>query len=437
MRILDRYTTEHISDVKDSRLSDLKNFFAGNSVLSAEEKISALKDIREVIRKNSESYVIQLARETGNPAASCREEIGVSLEIVESAFSLQAAGYPVNKSELVDVENYLVTRTAVPNAKGLSITPRINPFYRFVENLVSAILNGTTLVIRVSSVGSLTVSSFWNDVSRTLKTQILPVFMESDGVNLRKLIRALEVSTARFMGSRENYLKLLSESRADSIQGCTRKRSYALIWDDSDPDISANIIAHQALVGTKDPEFAPHRVLVKKDRMEYISNRIAEEAFLLKAGDPGDPQTDISCFLTSGDLENFLLAVEDEIKNWGEPIATPVRDKNSLSPAIFRCSDSPGALWNNTEFGPFIIIRGIDSLEEAVEILNSDTRAGSILVFSNDLNVLNFVDHNTYLDYILCDPPSILKYRDIFRIENSLQESIESISGKRRKIVWK
>lgn len=435
MKVFNRYTAEPSGEIADTVPGDVRKFYSDNR--SASDLSVLLHNARKTIDGNRNSYSQMLSSETGNPILKCREEISASVDLLDYACSLLAADPSPNQhhSSIRELQEFSVIEKTRPVRRVLSITSGINPFFRFIENFCAAVVTTSRTAVRVSSVGAGTVSAFWENLQGKEEAPVTPVFMSPDGKSMKELERS--ASNVVFMGEKENFLKVRKNSTQGKVSGFIRKKSYALVWEHSDPDAAAKAIVSLALAGIRDPEFAPHRVFVESDSFKYLTNRIVEETLRLRTGDPAATETDIPCMLSGGHTDAFMEAVDGEIKKWGNELTTPVREGNSVSPAVFSCSETPGNLWTEMKYGPFIITRSTDSLAEVAEAVNSDQDAGSMLVFSSDLNTMKYIENNTSLDYVLRDAPYDLSYSDIFRITDTFHSTMRMMTESGRKVEWK
>ncbi len=432
MRVYNRYTSEKLSDLKDSRLSDITAFLGSEK--ESRDPEDTLAVALSILESKKEQYSKTLASESGNPVTLSREEIVASIRLLRFASSNMHSDLRTSVNES---DEFRTIEERAPKGNAVGITPRINPLYRFVELLVSSLLTGTKTVARPSYVGALTISEFWKEMNSGEIHGFMPAFMSSGGNNLKKLLSSGYVSSVIFTGSRESHLAVLKNSVPGTVSGTVRKKAYALVPDGADLDSAAKTVAELSLRGTRDPEFSPHRVLFLGDSFEYFTNRLMEESLKLRSGDPASPDTDVSCFLSGEQADAFTSQVDGELQTWGEQLTTPVRQNNSFSPAVFRASEKPGTLWNEALFGPFIIAREVESLNSAAEIIRSDSEAGSLFLFSSDANMLKYADRNTRLEYLFSDTPGYLGYEDIFKMENSLHRTMESMTTGRRRVTWK
>lgn len=435
MKIYNRFSSELSHEIRDSTPAEIRRFFSENLRESKPELL--LHDARKNLDRKRDEYSRMLSLETGNTVLKCREEINASVELIDLAISLFAADPDpeVLHSRARALRKFMVIERSRPLDRILSITSAINPLYRFVENLCAATITSSRTAVRLSSVGAGTVSAFWGDVEAKKDASILPVFALPESRCMRELEKT--ASKIIFMGENDNYLKIRKKAAATSSSGFLRRKCYALVWEHADLDAAASAISSLALSGMRDPEFTPHRVFVESGSFKYLTNRIVEESLKLRSGDPTSIECEIPCMLSPDHADAFMGAVEDEIKVWGNQLTAPSREGNSVSPAIFSCSETPGKLWNEMKYGPFIITRSAESLAEVVDVINSDKDGGSIILFSGDLNTLKYIENRTSLDFILRDPPGDMSYSDIFRIEDTFRSTMRLMTEKNRTVDWK
>lgn len=438
MKVLNRYTSQETGSLTETRFSEIADFLKGEVLPEEFDREEAMSFIPGIIDSNSEKYAILLARGTGNALSDCRIEISASADLLRGAYSLLSgqeqdfsganfASQPGGFSQFSD---------GLPLRGALCILPGRNPFYRFAESVAASCISGTRTVIRTSSLGISSIMSFWKDLSGRLSGMVLPAVLSREGNTLRKLVASELPEKIIFRGSGSAYREIRKKAGSRDISGTLNGRCHALVWNDADLDYAAKSIVNLSLKGMRDSSMIPSRVIVHDESAEYLSNRIVEEALKLRSGDPADPSTDISSLASAEHVSAFMEAVGDERKNWAEELLSSSVDHNAATPAVFIEAEKSGSLWNSMEYGPFVVIRKVKSTADAMALLKADSSAQRLMVYTSDLNLVQYVSANSGT-HIMINVPPHADHRSMLRVDGSFLRLVLSMKKMRETVIWK
>lgn len=437
MKVYNRYTSQQIGSVRETGFGELSGFLQKDGLKGKQEPEKIASSLSRALESLSGSLPGILSAETGNTITSCRDEILASRKLADSFSSIAWNQHALNSTFAYAGSHRLSTaREGTAGGTVLAILSGVNPVYRFTEIMIASLLTGSRAIIRPSTAGALSIRNIWKEIESVVSDSAFIATFSAGSQTLTKLLKAEYISTVIFQGRSENRLSVRKRMHSAESFEPTDTRSYSLIWSDADNDSASLSATRLALSGLKHPGFTPHRVLVHQDSLQYVSNRIAEEAMALKAGNPDDPSTDIPSFLSAEDVTSFMNSVEDEKKNWGEQLTTPFVYSTSVGPAVLRISENPGKLWTQGQTGPFILIRPVKSLAEAGELIKNDGRARSLYVYTSDMNVTNYLRQNTRVGNLIIDPPPSISLYELFSIQGGLESAVSAMTQERKIVYW-
>lgn len=407
MKVLSAYDSSRIGSLQETPFGVVDKFLAEKKKDADCE--GTFSSLRNELLKNKDSYATTLARETGNPLSWCRDEVGEAIRILDSRLRIipdmeikEKTRNGLNKSILESIPGRLV----------LSIGSKAFPLLHFIDSAVSALMAGSKTVYRPSIRGAFTIQTLWKNAVPYHNSEFLPVFLQHGSSNFRRLISFPIYDHVVIHGTQRSW-KNINKMVSAPVTLDRKYTASAIVWD-GDLDIIARSLAG-SLRGIKSMQFTPKRILVKNEILDYICNAVAEESLKIGAGDPTNQRTEIPCFLSSQDKDVFYSDVESERKEWNKIISEPVGDENSSSPAIIKVTGKEGPLWGRKPFWPFMVFKGIDSIEEGLNII-SHTDDGAVLLYSEDMSILGkFLS----LHYnIIVNPPGFSSPADYIRLES-------------------
>lgn len=399
-----------LGDVSETKLSSVSDFIGNPSTLkNADDFVMGL---RNELRNHAEKYASLLSAETGNPITWCREEIN---ETVRSLDSWNKHGY--NSEEKVKLLNsrFHAIFEMIPAPFTLVIGSKIAPLLNFVVHFLSSLETGSRLIYSPSKYGSLTLSSLWEDVSEGPQMSFLPLFSNHEGSNFRNILANAGRMRIIFRGTDESMHVLLRKAPVH-LTIDEKIQSVAVVLD-GDTDLIARSIA-SSLRWVKDTMFSPKRVLVKEELLEYMFNAVSEESYRLRFGDPCDSLTDLPGFMSSTDRDAFIEDIAQEKNQWNTLHSDPEIIGNSSSPAILKVEDKFGPFWNRGPFWPFLVMKGIKSVDEAFGMLRNEQRA--IVLYSEDVGIVKKFLSSGF--NIISNPPAFISAAEYLSLESCSKE---------------
>ncbi len=438
MIVYNRYTAEKAGTVRETGYPQIRRFLDQESQATGLDSLDTIRNLEKLLNSKFDEFASSLSIETGNTFSDCRGEVQASIYACQNAVSGVESGR-IFSGELKRGKLFaapVTQESVIRTGSALCITSSYSPLYRFVETVIAALLSGSRSVIRPSSTGISAIMTLWEGLNDSRPETIIPVALTSSSSVLKRLVHSEQIENLVFRGSRDTFSILQKTALNKKLTGFIGGTSYAMVLSDADLDEAALAISRIVLSGLRDPGFTPHRVLVMQENAQYLSNRIVEESLKFRHGNPSDASTDISSLPTMEHVNLFIDAVTDEKKNWAEPLTEPLIDNNSVSPAVLRVSEKPGMLWSELNYGPFIAIRAVNSVEEAFSLLGYDRFAASLYIFTSDLNMQKYVSSNSRAEYIIENPPPTISRSDFFRIENSLERTLSALQNRRINAYW-
>jgi len=160
-----------------------------------------------------------------------------------------------------------------------------------------------------------------------------------------------------------------------------------IVMDDADLDMVVRATLFSAAGTTGQRCTSLRRLLVHKDVIDDLSDRLVGAFGQIRLGDPLDDDTLIGPLVDRAAVDTTKAAIEIALEQGGELIAggnEPDRKGFFLEPAIVRIpADAP--IVQTETFGPIMYLIEVDSLDEAIAVQNGVPQGLSSAIFTDSV----------------------------------------------------
>ncbi|MEI7058820.1 aldehyde dehydrogenase family protein [Nocardioides sp. CCNWLW239] len=169
-----------------------------------------------------------------------------------------------------------------------------------------------------------------------------------------------------------------------------------LVLPDADIDAAASAGAWGSFLHQGQICMTTGRHLVPKDKVEEYAAKLAAKAEAIPVGDPTDPANALGPIIDQRQLENVHAIVEDTVAAGAKLLAGGTHDGLFYRPTVLADVPLDSPAFSQEIFGPVAPVVGYDSVEEAIEIINSSEYGLSVsLLTANPFKAFEFADRIT------------------------------------------
>ncbi|MBI5218996.1 MAG: aldehyde dehydrogenase family protein [Bacteroidia bacterium] len=151
------------------------------------------------------------------------------------------------------------------------------------------------------------------------------------------------------------------------------------------------------------------RIYVQEKIFDEFTTKFTESVSKLKAGNPLDPNTDISAMI---DEENAIRIEEwiQEAVNGGAKILTGGKRKNLLvEPTILTSTNHTMKVNCQEAFGPVVTLEKYQSFEEAVALVNKTEYGLQAGVFTDSIHEMNYAFNHLEVGGVMINEASLFR----------------------------
>jgi aldehyde dehydrogenase (NAD+) len=355
--------------------------------------------LAQLIKAETESLAVLMARECGKVLNECRAEIVEGLHMVQYVFG--TARMPMGEvlaSEIAEKDAYVRRK---PRGVAAIITPWNFPFAVPLWMLGPSLLEGNTVIFKPSedtpAIGQALVELF----ERAGFPPGVINLVHGAGEVGELLVRDPRVNLVLFTGSYEvgSKIQQLSAGIVDRICACEMgSKSAVIVCEDARMDIAVTAGILSAFKTSGQRCVSAGRILVHEKRFEEFADRFVQLARRLNIGDPLDERNFTGPVINEAAVRKISyynqLAREEGgevLLDGGRMLDEAHRDGWYMSPFIYRIHHRPGIRCIREEvFGPHVALIPFASNEEAAAIYNDTDYGLSLAVITEDYRAMRY-----------------------------------------------
>ena len=388
------YTEEIVAEfnlLTDSQINkqidNSKKAFTDWSQTSLTDRLSYIKKVAEVLRKNKRKYAETITKEMGKPIKESLAEVEKCAWLcdyyVENAENFL-------KPEIVKTEAKKSYVTFEPLGIVLSIMPWNYPFWQVFRFAIPTIIVGNVSLLKHASnvpISALEIESIFKEAG--LPKNVFKTLLISSKSTM-KLIEEDKVEAISLTGSNK------AGSQVGALAGKQIKKVVLelggsdpfIILDDANIDKAAEAAVSSRFINAGQSCVAAKRFIVMESVAKEFKNKFTNKLKQLKVGDPMDESTDIGPLAKKEFVEELETKLDDA-KNKGANITLAENNTSKgffFTPCIVSNTNQDMDVLTDETFGPIAPISIVKTEEEAITLANSSEYGLGASIWSKDTN---------------------------------------------------
>lgn len=354
------------------------------------ERTQFIYALREKLLQRIDEIAASITREGGKVLSDARAEVTRAIEVLEVA---AATPMTMQGRVLEGVARGINTETIrQPVGVCAAITPFNFPAMVPMWFLPFAITCGNTFVLKPSEQVPLTSEL----ICHILEEIGLPagvvnlVHGAHDAVN--GILDSPGISAVSFVGSvnTAKYIYRRAAENGKRVQALGGAKNFMVVMPDAIVDKTVSNVLGSAFGNAGQRCMAGSVLVTVGAARQAIMGRLKEEAQKLVAGDGTDPKSALGPVISKSACERIHDCIEAGVKEGAELLVDGRRPKavpaggNFVGPTILN-NVKPGMRVAREEiFGPVLSVMHVDTLDEAIEIVNRDPRGNGTSIFTEN-----------------------------------------------------
>jgi malonate-semialdehyde dehydrogenase (acetylating)/methylmalonate-semialdehyde dehydrogenase len=346
--------------------------------------------LREQMLKRIDELAASITREGGKILSDARAEVTRSIEVLEVAC---ATPMTMQGRVLEGVARGIDTETVrQPVGVCAAITPFNFPAMVPMWFLPFAIVCGNTFVLKPSEQVPLTSEI----IGHILEDIGLPpgvvniVHGAHDAVNA--ILDSPGIRAVSFVGSvnTAKYIYRRAAENGKRVQALGGAKNYMIVMPDAVVDKTVSNILGSAFGNAGQRCMAGSVLVTVGGAQKTIMPRLKEEAEKLVAGEGTNPKAALGPVISSAACDRIHDCIESGIKEGAELLVDGRRPKsvpeggNFVGPTILNNVTPEMRVASEEIFGPVLSVMHVDTLEDAISLVNRDPRGNGTSIFTEN-----------------------------------------------------
>ncbi len=354
------------------------------------ERTEFIFALREQFRRRIDDLAASITREGGKVLSDARAEITRSIEVLEVAC---ASPMTMQGRVLEGVSRGISTETIrQPVGICAAITPFNFPAMVPMWFLPFAIVCGNTFVLKPSEQVPLTSELICHilDEIGLPKGVVNLVHGAHDVVNA--ILDSPGINAVSFVGSvnTAKYIYRRAAEKGKRVQALGGAKNYMVVMPDAVVDKTVSNVLGSAFGNAGQRCMAGSVMVTVGSAREAIMDKLKEEAEKLITGDGRDPKSSLGPVISPAACDRIHDAIENGIKEGAELLVDGRRPKNTpaggnfVGPTILNKVKPEMSAARDEIFGPVLSVMHVNSLDEAIALVNSDPRGNGTSIFTEN-----------------------------------------------------
>jgi malonate-semialdehyde dehydrogenase (acetylating)/methylmalonate-semialdehyde dehydrogenase len=354
------------------------------------ERTDFIYALREKFRQRIDELAESVTREGGKVLSDARAEISRSIEVLEVACS---APMIMQGRILEGVSRGINTETIrQPVGVCAAITPFNFPAMVPMWFLPFAIVYGNTFVLKPSEQVPLTSELIFNIFEEVGLPRGVVNLVHGAHNAVNAILDSPGIRAVSFVGSvnTAKYIYRRAAEKGKRVQALGGAKNYMVVMPDAIVNKTVSNILSSAFGNAGQRCMAGSVLVTVGSAQDTIMSRLKQEAEKLIAGDGMNPKASLGPVISSGACERIHSSIETGLKEGAEllvdgrrPAGVPAGGNfvgptilNNVKPGMHVCRDEI--------FGPVLSVMHVDTLDQAIALVNSDPRGNGTSIFTEN-----------------------------------------------------
>jgi len=350
-------------------------------------RIAWLRAAARGLTDAAEEVAALICADIGKPIRLARFEAGRGADFIENcaAVASQLGGELLPLDAAANGAGAIGMVRRVPYGVVGAITPFNAPANLLIQKVAPAIAMGNAVVVKPAPGGlraALRIAEVF--AAAGLPPGLFNV-VSGDRDTALALVAHPLVRAVTFTGGTAAGDALARAAGARKFLAELGSNAANLVFADADLATAAKKIAAAGFEASGQQCISAQRVLVQREALERFMPAFVSAAAALKVGPAEDPATDVGPMVHRASVKRVMAMVEDALARGAKAALMPVRQDATVSPGILLDVPNEARLWQEEVFGPVVLVRPFDTVEEAIALANDSPFGLQAAAFTGSL----------------------------------------------------
>jgi malonate-semialdehyde dehydrogenase (acetylating)/methylmalonate-semialdehyde dehydrogenase len=368
----------------DAAVQAAKAAFAAWSDTSVVRRARVMFAFRELIVQHTDELARIISAEHGKTFDDAKGEVVRGMEVVEYACGiaeLTKGEYSDQVSTDVDLHSF-----RQPLGVCAGITPFNFPIMVPMWMHPIAIATGNTFVLKPSERDP----SVSNRIAELYAQAGLPdgVFnvVHGDKEAVDAILDHPDIAAVSFVGSTPiaTYIHERASARGKRVQALGGAKNHAIVMPDADLDFAANHLAAAGYGSAGQRCMAISVAVAVGDAADELVEKLREKALAVKVGPGLEPGSEMGPVVTAAARDRIVDYIgrgEGDLVVDGRELRME-GDGFWVGPTLIDNVSTDMSVYTDEIFGPVLVVTRVESLDEAIELINRNSFANGVAIFT-------------------------------------------------------
>lgn len=389
-------TAEEVNEA----ISAAHNAFAEWKQTSIQARMRIMLKLQDLIRQNAKKIAQVLTAEQGKTLADAEGDIQRGLEVVEHACSigtLQMGEYVEGVARGVDT--YTLQQ---PLGVCAGITPFNFPAMIPLWMFPMAIVCGNTFVLKPSEQDPLSTMMLVElAIEAGVPAGVLNVVHGGKEV-VDMLCSHSDIKAISFVGSTAvgTHVYNLAGQHGKRVQSMMGAKNHVVVMPDANKEQTLNALVGAAF-GAAGQRCMALSVAVMVGETKTWVNDLVEKTKMLNVNAGHEPNTDVGPVISQKAKARVIDLINSGIEQGAEllldgrdVLVKGYEQGNFIGPTIFNAVSAEMRIYKEEVFGPVLAIIHVDTLEEAIALINANPFGNGVGLFTQSGMTARTFQHN-------------------------------------------
>ncbi|WP_216897557.1 aldehyde dehydrogenase family protein [Nocardia alni] len=346
-----------------------------------------LLDAAELLEERAAEIERTYVAETGFTLADARTESARAVGTLRlcAGEAVRVAGQEIPVSATPGSENRLAFTIRVPVGVVGAIAPFNAPLNTVAHKIGPALAAGNAVVLKpaeATPLCSIALVEALHDAG--LPPGFLQLVCGPGETTGAALVADRRIRYFTFTGSSAVGLLVKQRSGIAKTHLELGANSASLVGADADLDLVAELVARAGFRKAGQVCTSVQRLLVHREVLDELTERLTARITALRVGDPRDPKTDVGPMIAPAEAQRAREWITEP--GGGRVLCGGERDGALLSPALVAEPAPDSHLMCTEIFAPVVAVVPVESMDRAIELMNAGDYGLQAGIFTRDLD---------------------------------------------------
>jgi acyl-CoA reductase-like NAD-dependent aldehyde dehydrogenase len=418
IKIFNRYKKDVVSlypkctiDDAKKALKIAKEAFKTASKTSLHQRVAWLEDVAKRLREEKEYFAKLIVDEVSKPIQFAMVEVERCAETVELTAKelINLSGETINTDATQSGRDSLSYYKRVPAGVVVAITPFNFPLNLIAHKIAPALGAGNSVVLKPTPEAPLIAFKFaklFIDSKYAIENALSVVYGDADVGST--LVKSSIPRVISFTGSVPVGKIITSQAGIKKVSLELGGNAASYIDESADLELSAKKCAFGSFYNSGQVCISLQRVYVHKNVYDKFAYFMAEESKKLKVGSPYENDTFMGPLINDEAKNRAKSWVMSAINEGAKLLVGGDEVDGVFPPTVMTNVTDDMKIVCEEVFAPIVSLVAVDSIDEAIEKINSSPYGLQYSIFTNSLkNAIKFIDSANSGGVVVNDIPTV------------------------------